>query len=295
MKTNSLIYLCLLLLICGCGDNDQNSKPSKPTGGELVLGVDETLMPAVEATINVFTATYPEAYIKPLYLPEKAVTEKLLENKIQTAILFRSLTEKEKEYIQETFGHRVTSCRLGFDNIVAITGKRNPVSTVSCKDIKSILTGRVQYWKQLDKAFEWNLPIRIIIPGSSDIDRLIYNTVPQVSPASTYVLDRTSDVIDYVLNNPFTIGLVNESRTRNKDNLLSDIKIITSINKNLDDSNTEDYLFLEINALTHESFTGLGSGFISFLAGRKGQLIFSKAGITPVKPIERDIHISDSF
>ena len=295
MKTNSLISLCLLLFMFGCGDNDQNSKPSRPTGGELVIGVDESLMPAIDAAVTVFTAVYPEASVTPLYLSEKAVTEKLLANKIQTAVLYRSLTEKEKEYIQESFGHSVTACSLGFDRIVAVTGKRNPVSTVSCKDIKNILTGKVQYWKQLDKTFEDSSSVRIIIPGSSDIDRLIYNTVPQVSPASTYVLDLTSDVISYLLNNPFTIGLVNESRIINKDNLFSDIKIITHINKYLDDDSTEDYLLLEVNAITHEPFTGLGTGFISFLAGRKGQLILSKAGITPVKPIERDIKISDSF
>ena len=295
MKTNSLIFLCLLLFICGCGNSDQSSPPSKPTGGELVIGVDEALMPAIDAAVTVFTAVYPEASITPLYLSEKAATEKLLTNKIQTAVLFRSLTEKEKEYILESLGHRVTSCRLGFDSIVAVTGKINPVSAVLCKDIKSILTGKVLYWKQLDNAFEDNSPVSIIIPGSSDIDRLIYNTVPQVSPASTYELDRTGDVIGYVLNNPITIGLVNKSRVINKDNLLPDIKIIARINKNLDDSSTEDYLLLEINAIIHEPFTGLGSGFISFLAGRKGQLILSKAGITPVKPIERDINISGSF
>ncbi|MFC1840931.1 PstS family phosphate ABC transporter substrate-binding protein [Thermodesulfobacteriota bacterium] len=295
MKTNSLIFLCLLLFIWGCGDSGQSSPSSIPTGGELVIGVDESLMPAIDAAVKVFTTVYPEASITPLYLPEKAVTEKLLENKIQTAVLFRSLTEKEKEYIQQNFGHRVTACRLGFDRVVAVTGKRNPVSAVSCKDIRNILTGRVLYWKQLYKTFEDNLPVRIIIPGSSDIDRFIYNTVPQVSPASNYVIDRTSDVIDYILNNPFTIGLVSESRVRDKDNLLSDIKIITRINKNLDDGSTEDYLLLEVNAITHEPFTGLGSGFISFLAGRKGQLILSKAGIIPVKPIERDINISGSF
>lgn len=295
MKTNSLIFLCLFLFLCGCGDSDQGSPPSKPTGGELVIGVDEALMPAIDAAVTVFTAVYPEASITPLYLSEKAVTERLLTNKIQTAVLFRSLTEKEKEYIQESFDHRVTACRLGFDGIVAVTGKKNPVSTVSCKGIKNILTGKVLYWKQLDNAFEDNSPVRIIIPGSSDIDRLIYNTVHQVSPASTWVLSRTTDVIGYVLHNPFTIGLVNESRVRDKDNLIPDIKIIARINKSLDAGNTEDYLILEINAITHEPFTGLGSGFISFLAGRKGQLILSKAGITPVKPIEREINVSRSF
>lgn len=295
MKTNSLIFLCLLLFICGCGDSDQSSPPSKPTGGELVIGVDEALMPAIDAAVTVFTTVYPEASISPLYLSEKAVTEKLLNNKIQTAVLFSSLTGKEKEHIKQNFGHRITSCSLGFDRIVAVTGNINPVSAVTCKDIKNILTGKIRYWKQIDNASEDSSPVRIIIPGSSDIDRLIYNTVPQVSPASTWVLDRTGDVIGYVLNNPFTIGLVNESRVINKGSLLQDIKIITRINNNLDDSSTEEYLSLEVNAITHEPFTGLGSGFISFLAGRKGQLILSKAGITPVKPVERDINISGSF
>lgn len=295
MKTNSLIFLCLLLFICGCGDSDQGSLPSKPTGGELVIGVDEALMPAIDAAVKVFTAVYPEASITPLYLSEKAVTEKLLANKIQTAILFRSLTEKEKEYIEQNFGHRITSCRLGFDRIVVIAGKKSLIEALSSIDFKNILTGKITHWKQLFNGFEDNSPARIIIPGSSGIDRTLYNSVTQVSPDSTYVVDGTGDVVDYVSKSTSVIGLVSESSIRDKGNLISGIKIITHVKKNLDGGNREDYLSLKISGITHEPFTGLGSGFISFLAGRKGQLILSKAGITPVQPIERDINISDSF
>ncbi len=295
MKKYLFIFLSLVFILCGCGDNDQKSELSRPTGGELVIGVDESLMPAVNAAIAVFTNIYPEASITPLYLTEKAVTEKLLNNEIQTAVLFRSLTEKERQHIENSFGHRVTSCALGYDRIVAVTGRINPVKTLSDRDIKDILTGKIQHWKQLDAEFEDRLPLQIIIPGSSDIDRILYKAVSHVSPSSTYAAGRTGDVINYISNNPFSIGMINESMIRGKNNLFSDIKIITRISKELDEGSTDEYLSLKINAVTHEPFTGPGTGFISFLANRKGQLILSKAGVIPVKPIERDVKISESF
>jgi phosphate transport system substrate-binding protein len=54
-------------------------------------------------------------------------------------------------------------------------------------------------------------------------------------------------------------------------------------------------LYREVYAVTHEPFTGLGSGFITFMASQKGQLILLKAGMTPYKPVDREIEISGSY
>lgn len=294
LMCQSLLWLVLFLGISGCGEKEQDTPVSLPTRGELVIGIDESLRPFAGAEIGMFSVYYPDAEVTPLYLAEKQVVEKLIANEIQTAVICRDLYPDEKDYITGTYDHSARTFKLADDAIVAVVNRANPVNTLSFGDLKGILSGNISYWRELSASIENTSPILVILTGSSSIDRYFFSAAP-LSPASTFALDTTTDVIDYVRENASAIGIVGGSWFYQKGGEISDVKILTYSADSGGNGNVAGKPSREVYAVTHEPNTGLGSGFISFMAGQKGQLILEKAGMTPYKPIERQVKLSGSF
>ncbi len=278
----------------GCSDRDREGKPSLPTIGELVLGIDESLRPFTDAEIAMFSVYYPDAHIAPLYLPEKEVIERLLSNNIQTGIICRDLSKEESNYIITRYSHSPTTFKLADDRIVAVVNNVNPVTSLTVDEIKGVMSGRISDWGQLYPVNNnLKLPIVVVIAGSSSIDRYFTSSPDPLSPASTYALDTTTEVMDYVKNNVSAIGIVGGSWFFQKEDKYRDFKVLSFSEQGPEGQ--EEFMKREVYAVTHEPFTGLGNGFISFMAGHKGQLIIEKAGLTPYKPIKREIMITPSF
>jgi phosphate transport system substrate-binding protein len=288
MKIKTIILLVALTAIMGCSDKDQDSKRSLPTMGKLLIGIDESLRPVTDAEIETFSVFYPDAEITPLYLPEKQVVEKLLNNEIQTGIICRDLYEDEINHIK-SYQHSPTTFKLAEDAIVAVVNNANPLNTISCNDIKKILSGKTTDWEQLDAAFK--SPVMLVITGSSSINRYFSSLNDPLTPISAYALGTTTEVIDYVKNNPSAIGLLGGSWFYQKGNKYSEVKLLSYTKDNSETGDPDQGLFREVYAVTHEPFTGLGTGFISFMGNQKGQMILEKAGMTPYQPISREIQI----
>lgn len=288
------VLLLVLMGVMGCGHDDPNAPASLPTRGELTIGIDESLRPFGEAEIEMFSIYYPDAQITPLYLQEKQVIEKLLSNEIRTAIICRDLFPEESDYITATYGHLARTFKLAEDGIVGVVNKVNPFSTISLDDMKKVLSGTISDWGQLSTSIKSPSPILVIFTRSSSIDRYFYAS-GSLSPASTYALDTTSEVVDYVKNNVSAIGIVGGSWFYQKGKINNGVKILNYSIGSDENGNELKRPSREVYAVTHEPNTGLGSGFISFVAGQKGQLILSKAGMTPYKPISREIKLLDSM
>jgi len=297
MKINILIFLVLFMFmaIIGCSDKDKNNKPSLPTRGKLVIGVDESLRSFVDAEIRTFSIFYPDAYITPLYLPEKQVVEKLLANEIQTGIICRDLYEDETKFIKNKYQHVPATFKLAEDAIVAVVNNTNLLNTISYDDINKILSGKITDWGQLDPALKNKSPIVVVITGSSSINRYFSSLNGASSPISAYALDTTTEVIDYVKNNVTAIGILGGSLFYQKGGKDLEVKLLSYAKDNPETEDPNQGLRREVYTVTHEPFTGLGNGFINFLASQKGQLIIEKAGMTPYKPITREIVISRSY
>jgi phosphate transport system substrate-binding protein len=290
-----LVFSFLCTVVVGCGDREQGEPASLPTRGDLVIGVDESLRPFAEAEIEMFSVYYPDARLTPEYLPEKQVIEKLLANEIQTAILCRNLYPDESDYIAGAHGHSARAFKLADDAIVAVVNKENPVNAISMEDMKGVLSGTISDWGQLTATVDDQTPILVIFTRSSSIDRYFTSDGSLFSPASIYALDTTTEVVDYVRKNASAVGILGGSWFYQKGSTNTDMKILSLSAVATENGTGEKRPSREVYAVTHEPNTGLGSGFISFMAGQKGQLILSKAGMTPYKPIERQIKVADSF
>lgn len=294
MKRYILYLLVSIMVNTGCQDKDQNSKVSLPTSGELVVGVDESLEQVVEAEIRTFSFYYNNAYINPLYLQEKQVIEKLLANEIQTGIICRDLYDYEIASIEAKYSHSPVSVKLAEDRIVSIVNDSNPVNNISRHELKKILFGEITNWEGIESSFREESPIVVVMTESSSVNRFFTGND---SPGSItgYALASSSEVIDYVKENSFALGILGGSRFYEKGAEYTEIKMLEYRKGESEGDNGEQDLVRDVFAVTHEPFTGLGTGFISFLTSQRGQLILSKSGMIPYKPIEREVRIMKSF
>ena len=294
---NSIIMagFFLVMAITGCSDKEQDNKPSSPTMGNLVIGIDESLRPVTDPELSTFSVFYPNSHIKPLYLPEKEVVEKLLSNEIQVGIICRDLYDEEAEVIKTNYQHTLQTFKLAEDEIVAVASSSSPVNKISYNDIKKILAGEITDWRQIDPTFNEKLPVVVVMTASSSVNRYFYQINGLSVPIQSYALGTTDEVIDYVKNNVAAIGILGGSWFYQKGNKYPDLKVLPLKKETPEAGNSTEALYREVYGVTHEPFTGLGTGFISFLASQKGQLILEKAGMTPYKPISREIELIDYF
>lgn len=296
MKINIIILSLLFLCMAGCSDKQENkTEPSLPTRGKLVLGVDESLRPVVDSELKIFSYLYPDAEITPVYLPEKEIAEKLLANELQTGLICRNLYKDEMEYIKVKYQHTPQTFKLAEDEIVPAVNTSNPLNNISYNDLKDILSGKITDWRQLYPALKDESPIIVVITGSSSINRFFSSVSNSLSATSVYALNTTTDVIDYVRDNPSSIGIVGGSWFYKTGNSYPNVKLLSYAGDNGSSEDLNQYPVREVYAVTHEPFVGLGTGFISFVASQKGQMVLEKAGMTPYKPITREISIKRSI
>jgi phosphate transport system substrate-binding protein len=295
MKNSIIFILFLLIAFTGCSDRDQTPNRSFPTMGNLVIGIDESLRPVTDAELEVFPFYYPNAHIEPLYLSEKEVVEKLLTNEIQTAIICRNLYDEEVEALKDTFSHTTQSFKLAEDEIVAIVKSINPITEMPYDNIKKILSGEITDWRQMHTAFNEELPVVVVMTASSSLNRYFYTLNGSSSTIKSYALASTDEVIEYVKNNSAAIGILGGSWFYQKGNKYPEVKVLPLKKQNPEADSAQESLYREVYGITHEPFTGLGTGFISFFASQKGQLILEKAGMTPYKPLTRIIELIDYF
>jgi len=296
MKINIFILSLLFLCMAGCSDKPENkTEPSLPTRGKLVLGVDESLRPVVDSELKIFSYLYPDAEITPVYLPEKEIAEKLLANELQTGLICRNLYKDEMEFIKIKYQHNPQTFKLAEDEIVAAVNTSNPLNNISYNDLKDILSGKITDWRQLYPALKDESPIIVVITGSSSINRFFSSVSNSLSATSVYALDTTTDVIDYVRDNPSSVGIVGGSWFYKTGSSYPNVKLLSYAGDNGSTEDLNQYPVREVYAVTHEPFVGLGTGFISFVASQKGQMVLEKAGMTPYKPITREISIKRSI
>jgi len=131
------------------------------------------------------------------------------------------------------------------------------------------------------------------------MNKLAVKTLPEYC----YSTNSNPAVIDYVENNPNAIGIISVNWISDPDDsitheFLGRVKVVAVTQEFFSEGDEfftphpgyiadKSYPFIrEVYAISRETFTGLGSGFIQFVAGDSGQRIILKMGMLPsIMPI----------
>ena len=299
--------LLLAIVLFSCGNRDKKGNPlDTPTTGTISIAVDESLRPLMEAEVQGFEGIYKDAHIKTTYTSEKQSIEDLLKDSVRLAVVTRKLYPFEKQTLDSAHisGAQVVVAREG---IALIVHNENPDSVITWQQLTRILEGKASQWKDVYPTSALGGLQVVFDHPQSGIVRYITDTLHlKTLPPICFAAATNEAVVDHVAKTKNAIGLIGLSWISDKDDpaanrFLKTVKVM-AISGPADDEYLKPYkayialkkypLSREVIIISREARTGLGSGFLSYVASDKGQRIVLKSGLVPAKAPVRLVQIN---
>lgn len=304
---NRVKYLMLFVavIIAGCKDDAKNPTDTT-TRGDVKIVVDESLQKLFKNQIYTFESLYPDAHIHVDYLPENEMLISLLNDSSKVAVMCRNIRPEERQHF-EVKNIFPISTKIAEDAVAFIVNNKNENDALTIAQVHSILTGKDSVWSQINKTVPAEV-INIVFDNKGSANtNYMKDSILTGLPFSenTFALNSNPEVIDYVSNHNNAIGLISVNWISDQDDSatiadLKKIKVLAIAKKKGDIAvkpyqayiKTKEYPFTRnIYMINRQTRAGLGMGFVSFVAGKKGQLMILKSGLVPAIPPERFIEV----
>lgn len=306
-----ILWIGLIILLVRCQNKDKDGKVlDTPTSGEITIAADESLLPIVDAEIKAFEAIYKNARINVVYGAETASFKKLLQDSVRLAIVSRPMIAEELSILEKQ-RIKPATLKVGRGAIALIVNNDNTDSLITINQLQALFRGEIDQWKQIDPESKLN-EIKIIFDHEQASSvRYMKDSIARVAklPPNCFAVTSNSKVIDYVSRNQDALGLIGVSWISDHDDIeaigfLESIKVMAlAASDNKEGEFYKPYqayiaqgvypLTNDIYIISREARTGLGSGFMSFVAGDKGQRVVLKSGLMPATMPVRIIQFDD--
>jgi phosphate transport system substrate-binding protein len=288
-------YLFLVLItMLACSKKEKSTAEESIVKGEITVYVDETLTPIVEDQVLIFESRYENTKITIVSKSEAEVLNLLFEGKAKIAILARNLSKKEQQFFEQK--------------------KVFPRQTVFAKDAVAFISNKQSNDSLLDLTAVSNLMLEkpttingLVFdnPNSSTVtalkDKLKISKLPSDNIFSN---ETNAQVIEFVAKNKGMVGVVglnwllqNQSEKylaagQMKVMAVKDIDKKTYVLPTQNNLAEGTYpLARSLYIINCQSYSGLGMGFASFIAGDVGQRIVLKSGLLPINMPVRKLNI----
>jgi phosphate transport system substrate-binding protein len=302
MKTSNKIWaivaVVIVAMLSGCGSS--NKIDETPTRGNIKISVDESYTLVMTSQVSTFEMIYTYAVINAAYKNEVDCMKDLLNDSVRIIVINRALTpEEDKNLRSQKVIPKVT--KIAYDAIAFIINKDNADSTLQYEQIAGIFSGKITDWNQINKNSKYG-EIALVFDNNKSGNPRYFKEKFKMSnefPKTCYAVNSNEEVISFVEKNKNAIGIVSinwisDTQDTVSHRFLNKIKVAGVS----DEGATEGpfmkpyqgyiaegtYPFIrEVNVINREYFSGLGTGFASFVAGEKGQRIFLKSGLVPAQ------------
>ena len=213
-------------------------------------------------------------------------------------ITSRKLTANEEAYLTDK--HIIArTTQVAWDAVAFVVNKSNPDTEIRYNTLQDIFSGNVRKWKQINpKSRLGDIQVVFDNQGSSNVRYLMNRFQIKPLPDICYAANSNPNVIDYVESHPDALGIISVNWVSDPDDsitraFLGRVKVVGVTPEEYSEGSDfytphpayiadKSYPFIrEVYTISRESFTGLGRGFIQFVAGDNGQRIVLKMGMVP--------------
>lgn len=308
-KIAVICYLSLGLSSCGTDFNKPYS--DTPTSGKVKIAGDETLEPLLDASADTFMGLYKYADVNSSYKSESACFSDLLNDSVKVILATRKLNAQEEAFFNSKKLFPVTT-RVAIDGLAIIVNRENPDTLLKLSQLKDILTGKTDKWSGISATSSLGDLRFVFDNNASSTVRYLSDSLMEGKlqfPSNCFAVQTNAQVIDYVEKNKNSMGVIGVNWISDKDDpkMLSFSKRIKVVWVSSSETPVypddyfgpfQAYLFTgeyplrrEVFMINREGRNGLGTGFVSFVAGEQGQRIVRLSGLLPSSPYTRDIHL----
>ena len=261
----------------------------------------------------------------PYYVDEQAAVDSLLNlGQVKTIVITRTLTDKEKKYLEDRDKH-VKQQKIAVDAIALIVNPKNDIDEpITRSELGKILSGQITRWDQIGPSKMGKIDVIFEHQGSSTVkymrDSLMNGA--QFGP-NVFAQKSNQDVFRVVSENPNALGVIGvswissdlSSRTMSTEELAESLQrndtTTTAFNEAVKvlkvrgDSALTAYkpyqayifdgsypLYRSIYMITVAPGASLGHGFYSFVTGFQGQKLIQLTGILPATVRPRMVNVN---
>ena len=291
-KYRFFFFLLIILTAINCKSYkaQQDELPDTYYRGSINASADETFKPIVDELVQVYESNNRGTKILVNYKPEAECLKDLLNDSIRLIIVTRRYSEEEKQLIIDSLHVGPRSMVVARDGISVIVHPSSEDTIFTMKDIKNILTG--DFKKNLIPVFDG-------VKATSTVRFIIDSVLRGDSLTPEAMAARSSEgVIDYVSKNPGVIGFIGVSWIGNPEDeaqlsFLKKVKVANIESTDKPGSYVKAYqaniyskrypMVRDLIYIVKENHRGLGTGFVNFMSGEIGQIIFKRAYLAPAQ------------
>lgn len=299
-RFSGIILLSILgYLWAGCGQASFTGPADTTTSGNILVLADESYKPIMDTQAYVFKSIYKRARISLQFIPQEDAYLRLLRDTVRFIVVCREPDGYEKS-VFDSLKIRPRITPLASEGVALVVNKDFPDSTISLDDLRKIFHKPGILWNELETENP-KLPVKVVFdnPKSANayyLKNLLLEKNEQIG-ANCFALSSNPEVIDYVQKHVGTIGVISVNWISDRDDpavegFLKKVKLMGVAEADGMEYYRPYQAYLALNkyplirkmlAVSREPRAGLGTGFVSFMAGEKGQRMMLKSGMVPIQ------------
>jgi phosphate transport system substrate-binding protein len=280
-------------LLSGCGNGSPSGPKDKNAADTVYISVDESFKPIIDEQIKVYENAYPSAKIVAQYKPEaQCLRDFFRDSATRMVVVTRGLTNREEKYFNDSAGYYPHWGSLAADAIVLLVHPSDPDTLFTMQQLRGYLSGTAARKKSF--VFDG-------LSATSTV-RFATDSILRGAPFDTSVVRAAKgsrEVIDYVAANPGTVGLVGISWIGNPEDIeqVNLLKKVRMAYVRCDSCEGQPYvkpsqmgimekrypLVRALHYIHSDGINGFAAGFAAFMRYERGQLIFRRAYLAPLK------------
>ena len=286
----SIFFVAFLLHSCNEKTNETKITDT-PLKGVIEVSIDESFEPVMKEQIEMYETSFPGTKINAHYKTEADCLKDFFNDSLnRLVIITRGLTAKEEKLMTQKIGFNPGWNELASDAVAIVVNKKSTDTLFTIDRLQQQLTGKLK------------TPQTIVFDGLNKTStvRFIEDSVLKGKTFDTAVVKavkNSEEVLKYISTHENAIGFVGINRIGNPEDTaqlsmlrkvkLAYIKCDVCVNTPYVLPSQESILnrrYPLVRGLYYavkENYTGLGSGFVSFLKYERGQLIFRRAYLGP--------------
>ena len=290
-----------MLFIVGCSRKIDPKKNDTPTSGEVIIVADEAYTTILEDMRFLYEIKYPKSKLKIKYIGEDEAMESLLSDSVRLAIVSCEPNERQLQFFKNKgITHFVN--HIANDGIVLVANKDCSIDSLTLKQLQEIINGTLIPTKTNSANFVYGFSVQG--SGIANYFRNNYLTKEKKFPENFGTFKSTINLLDSVKKYKHVIGFIGYNYISDKDDSLAkyikqNFKVISLQSlKNHNQfvlpsqstiADSAYPLVRRVMVINREGKTGLGTGFVIFMASHKGQRVMLKAGMIPATMPAREV------
>lgn len=286
-----------MLFLAGCNQGGVKQIDETPTRGEIKISVDESFQPLMDAELFAFQSVYKYAKIKTQYKPENDLMSDYFKDSVRLIVTTRKLTPKEEEGLKNNSIIARTT-KIAYDALAFIVNNENPDTLLKFEMVKDIFSGKISKWSQINEKSKLK-DLKVVFDNikSANVRYILDRfSLPPKFPEYCYAVNSNTEVINFVEKNKNAIGIISVNWISDKQDsatikFLERVKVVAIGSSTGENSYMKPYqgfiaeksypFIRDVYMISRETFSGLGSGYISYVAGEIGQRIVLRSGLVP--------------